>query len=760
MGVFSAYHKLKEYLKIYRFKFGEGLSRHEIFWELIKRRWKSLFALSGLIIICSILDVLFSRFLAPVIADQPWYKLLTSYVQFPNTQIIISVLGAIISGVAAVIGLLLAISLVVLELAANRYPYRMVRFLVEEKVGEYIIDLLVMTLLFSLWTLFPLQRGTIVPYVSILVCLLLASFSIVFLFVYRNYSLYFFQPSQGFQAVSSEVRKSIYAVFEKGARLGRSVTNYMQERVQERIFLIQDFINVLMDKKDPEAAHGLTAISSIVSLYIAGKRFIDIQGGWYPLREVPVTKKDYVSLQLTQPFEEFALGARMEKEPDTDWLERQVLNVIEVAQRKAIEKDDRMCLIAIILGYREIIENCLEHQEFSILDRVMERVLEFGVETSLKSYPEVMSEFYNLILFIVEKSIRGSDLKSLRDVVRKVSWLSDEEVISLKLPKMFNEELLLYRRKLETELAIEGRIVTPPDWIENEIMDKVSKSDADLSRKYYKEALRIVSNVNERISSEKRYHEIRNLLVAQLLVLRRALVLGSTVLVSENIDEVLEQVLKSYEHLATERDLRLDVFKELKLGCLNSIKRRDEKSLSKFFESLCVASAQELRRKDSLILKEILESLLVVASLAFLDSEFYTGSKSFEIVEGLIFKYFDARKLIMSFEIMTRRYDPRLALEYHNWFKDIMMKISGLPIVEKKREGVKALAFVHEHPSEFIQRYDHVGIIECARAMIQELTDKVRQSMDQEGLKKKNAEQETLGGRKSQGQNERILRSR
>ena len=751
MGVLSAYHKLKEYLKVYRFKFSEELSRHEIFWELIKRRWKSLFALSGLIIICFTLDILFSRFLGPVIADQPWYKLLTSYVQFPNTQIIISVLSAIITGVAAVIGLLLAISLVVLELAANRYPYRMVRFLVEEKVGAYIIDLLVMTLLFSLWTLFLLQRGTIVPYVSILVCLLLASFSIVFLFVYRNYSLYFFQPSQGFLAVSSEVRKSIYAVFEKGARLGRSVTSYMQERVQERIFLIQDFINVLMDNKDPEVAYGLSAISSIVSLYITGKRFIDVQGGWYPLRDVPVTREDYVSLQLTQPFEEFALGTRMEKEPDTDWLERQILHVTEAAQRKAIEKDDRMCLIAIILGYREIIENCFEHQEFSILDRAMKQVLEFGVETSLKSYPEVMSKFYNLILFVVEKSIRGSDLKSLRDVVRKVSWLSDEEIISLKLPKMFNEELLSYRRKLETELAIEGRIVTPPDWIENEIMDRVSKLDAALSRKYYREALRILSDINEKVSSKKRYHEIRNILVAQVLALRRALVLGSKVLVSENVDEVLKQVLKSYKHLAAERDLRFDVFKELRLGCLNSIKGHEEKSLRKFFESLSIVSTQEFSGREDTFPEEALEALLVVMSFAFLDSEFYTSSKSFEIVEDLIFKNFDVDKLINLFEKMTRQYDPSLTLKYHNWFKNIFLEISRLQMVEKKREGIKGFDIIYDHPSKFIQRTYYIGIRECARAMIQKLTDRAKQSarISKPRSKRKKRKRGTSGGEKS-----------
>lgn len=728
MGVFSAYYKLKEYLKIYRFKFDEELSRHRIFWELIKRRWKSLFALSGLIILSFILDVLFFHFLAPVLADQPWYKSLVSYIQFPNTNIILSVLGAIISGVAAVIGLLLSISLVVIELAANRYPSRMVRFLVEEKVGAYIIDLLVMTLLFSLWTLFLLQRGVIVPYISILVCLLLASFSIVFLFVYRDYSLYFFQPYQGFLVVSAEVRKSIYAIFEKGTKLGQSVTTYMRKRVQEKILLIQDFIKVLMDREDPEAAIGVSALSSIVSLYVTGKRFLDVQSGWYPLIDVPYAEKDYISLQFVQPYEEFALGTRMKKEMDTHWLERQILHMIEDAQRRALKENNRQWLIAIISGYRDIVENCFEHQEFSVLDQVMKQLLEFGVAESVKGYPEVMNEFYNLIFFIIEKSVRGFDLESLRDVLMDISWLSDEEILSLRLPKVFNEELLSYKSKIETEVTIEGKIITPPDWIETEVVDKISKLDSDFSKKYYDKALKILSDVHKIVSSKKRYQEIRNSSMVQLLALRRALVLGKNTLVSENIEGVLEQVLESYKHLTAAKELRPDIFKELRLGCLNSIKGHDEKSLKKFFESLSIVSLLELNDKKSVLLNESVESLFVVASLAFLDSEFYSDSDSFGIIENLIFKYFDVNGIVKIFEVMTKQYDPGLTVKYHNWFKDILIKRSKLPMVEEKRKGFKSLALVYDHPSSFIQRSYHIGIRECGIAMMEKLADRAEKS--------------------------------
>lgn len=751
MGLLSTYHKLKEHLKIYKYKFGEEISHQRIFWELIRNRWRSLFTLFTLVTICFLLDILFSRSLVPFVARQPWYDSLSNYIQFPSTQIIINLLNAIIQGVATVIGLLLSISLVVLELAANRYPHRMVRFLIEEKVGTYIVDILVTTLLFSLWTLFLLQRGTIIPYVSILVCVLLTSLSIVFLFVYRKHSLYFFQPRQGFLMVSNDARKKIYVIFERGTKLGRSVTAYLRNIVQERIILMQDFLNVLLDKKnpDPETAYGLVALSSILSLYIEGKRFISAQSEWFPQRGVPVYEKDY-AFGLTQIHEELALGARTKQEPDIDWLDRQVLNVIDDVQRKAIGKGERKCLYALVITYKELIEKCFEHQEFSILDRVIKRVSDLGIEIVVKDYPEITNEFYNLIMLIVERSIRGSDLQFMHNVLTKISWLSDNEVLLLKLPKMFHEEILSYRKKLETELVIEGRILTPSDWIEKDVIKKISELDTSFCRKYYEESLKILSNLHKKVSSERRRPEIRSVLVAQLMAIRRALVLGRNSFASENIDGVLKQVLKSYKDLEGERKMCLDIFKEIELGCLNSIKEHEEKSLRKFFGALGYVYVQETGRKKGAFLMDIAEALLVVMSFAFLDSEFYTGNKSYEMVEDIVSKIFDVDKLIKLFETMTRRYDPSLTLRYHNWFKNIISERSKLPRIERKRKGFRSPDLVYDHPSEFIQRAYHIGIGECAGAMIRKLAERAKQSPKtrKSRSKKRSTKRGKMGGKK------------
>jgi len=725
VGLISAYYKIKEYLKIYKFRLTEEATRHKIFLELVTLRWKSLFSVALLIIISFIIDVIFSQTLAPIIANQSWYNILKIYLQFPSIGIVTSLLSAVISGVAAIIGLLLSISLVVLELAANRYPYRMIRFLVEEKVGAYIIDFLIITFVFSLWTLFLLQRGVIIPYISVFVSLLLASLSIVFVFVYRDYGLYFFRPQQGFRAVSLEAKKPIFTVFKKGKKLGKSVTDYLQRKVQESIQVMTDFTEVLVNKKDPESSYGVVALSSVLSFYTTGKRFIDIQSGWFPFVEVPVSsQKDLASLELSRPFEELALGTRTERKPNIEWLEKQILRSLRAAQIEAVQNNDKACLSSLIYGFKDIVENCFQQQEFQILDLVISELHDFGIQISTLDCPEALSEFYNTMLLLTEKSIRGLNLQEMRETLKKLSWSSEEEVSSFKLPKIFNEQLLSYQRKLETEIVIDGKIITPAPWIEKEIIEGISKIDKELSRKYYAETFRILSKVYAKVRSENLPNEIRNVIVAELLPLRRALVLNRKELALEHIDNVMKNVLDAYESLKEKKDLRYDIFKELKLGCLNSLNRRENQTLDKFFETLVLVSINELKEDEDSFPEEAFESLMIIASLAFLDSEFYQDDRPFDMVAAKFLQYFDVNKLTKSFDTLLSRYDPKLTLKYHHWFKDIFLKISKIPVITKERPPSRVPDIVPDHPSEFIQRSHHlIGIEECAKGMAKKMKE-------------------------------------
>ena len=244
----------------------------------------------------------------------------------------------------------------------------MVRFLIQEKVGAYIIDFLIISLLFSLWTLFLLNRGATFPYISIILALFLATLSIIFVFVYRDYSLYYFRPKQGFEAVAAEAKKAIYTIFNNGESLGSSVTNHLREKTEGSIQVIQDFVIVLSKKKDQDLWYGSINLAGILSFYITEKRFINPQSNWFPQIDVPTSsQRDMTSYELLAPFEELALGERYFQKPNLESVEKQILSAMDKAQINALKNNDLMCINSTMQGYTFVIEKCFEHHEFGIL---------------------------------------------------------------------------------------------------------------------------------------------------------------------------------------------------------------------------------------------------------------------------------------------------------------------------------------------------------------------------------------------------------
>jgi len=728
VSVLGIYHKLKEHLRIYRFRLNENIKESTIFSELLKRRSKTVLSLAILIIVSFFADLASVYWVIPFLNNQSWFVGIGNFLQFPDTNAVINLLSAIISGVAAVIGILLAISLLVLQLAAERYPYRMVRFLINEKVGAYVIDFLIISLLFSIWTLFLLNRGATFPFVSILVALSLATLSIIFVFVYRDYSLYYFRPKQGFKAVAAEARRAIYAIFDKGTRLGPSVTNYLREKTEESVQVIQDFIVVLSKKKDQDLWFGSINLAGILSFYITEKRFIDPESNWFPLVDVPASsQRDLTSYELLAPFEELALGERYFKKPNPEWLEKQILIAMETAQRKALKINDPMCISSILKGYTLIIEKCFDHHEFAILDLTLLRMESFLDLALKRNRFDKCTQYYNLMLLLAERTIQGLDIEKVKTIFQKITWFSEQEILKFKLPKIFNDELLSYQKKIQTEITLEKKVATPQKIIEEDLVKCFVKLEKEISEKYYQRVFDLLSKIHLDASSKKSENEIRNTLLVEMRILRRGIVLNKIDLAQRNIDAVVKRSLEGYEFLKDNKALRIEIFTEVKLGCLNALKSKDVVCFGKFYEALAEITSFEFEDGDSFFPEEALESLMTVSSLAYLHSEFYQDKPLICTVEGTLYSKFDMRVLISIFELLMKKRGINQSMEYtmkyHHWFKDIFLEILKLPMIAKEcSPQFKGVDTIYDHPSELIQN-SHVslGIDECTEAMIEEL---------------------------------------
>ena len=715
MSVLSIYHKLKEHLRIYRFRLSENLTESSIFSDLLQRRWKTIISLAILVTATFLADLVFAYWILPELKNQSWFNTLSGFLQFPDSNAVINLLSAIISGVAAVIGILLAISLLVLQLAAERYPYRMVRFLIQEKVGAYVIDFLIISLLFSLWTLFLLNRGAIFPYISILVALVLATLSIIFVFVYRDYSLYYFRPKQGFEAVAAEARRAIYAIFNKGESLGPSVANHLREKTEGSVQVIQDFIIVLSKKKDQDLWFGSINLAGILSYYVTEKRFINSESHWFPLIDVPTSsQRNLTSYELLAPFEELALGERYFQKQNIEWLEKQILSAMDIAQTEALKINDLMCINSIMQGYTIIIEKCFDHHELPILDLTilnMERFLDLAIK---RGRLDKCSQYYNAMILVAERAIQGLGIDKVKPIIQKITWFSEEEILKYKLPKIFNDELLSYQKKIETEIILEKRVVTPENIIQNDLVDKFTDAEREISQKYYCKVFDLLTKIQLDASSKRSENEIRNVLIVELRILRRGMVLNKIDLAQKNIDIVVGQSIQGYEILKDNKALRNEIFVEMKLACFNAIKSKDVVCFGKLYEAFSEITSLEFEDGEKFFPEEALESLMTIASLAYLHSEFYQDKVLFCTVEGILYANFNLQGLLAIFEQLLKKRGISQSMEYttkyHHWFKDIFLEILNLPMVAKERSPqFRSVDMVYDHPSELIQN-SHISL--------------------------------------------------
>jgi hypothetical protein len=723
---------MKERLKLMSFDAEEELRRHKIFWDLIARRWKSLFAVFLLIVICFFADLAFNTWLAPVIIEQPWFSTLSAFFVFPRMDIIVSLLSSVIAGIAAIIGILLAISLVVIQLSAQKYPYRMVRFIIEEKVGAYVLDVLIVSLLFSLWTLFLLQRGANIPFISIIISLILASLSILFAFVYGQYSLYFFRPEQGFRAVAVEANRSLNLFFKKGSKLGRTATAKLRYRVSESINVMTDFIDVLLSRektKDEDSWFGSISLAAVLTNYISQKRFIETDSGWYKYATLRASDNLY---ELNSVYEEAALQRTVQK-ADTEWLERAVLQSLDIVQKKLFknkedEKVDLSCLASLATAYSEIIKSCFEYQEFGILDLTMKNIK--GLSETLSDDSPNTNDFYNLLVYLAEYSIQGLDLNGLKKVVPTLSWESQSEIISLRLPKIYNDILIEYQQKIETEVIIEGKVVTPKEVIDEEIA-KTIESKQDIACKYFSEVFLLLDPLFGKASGNKNVSEIEKILTVELICLRRSIVNNKARLSEAHIDTVMKHCLTGYV-LLKQSETRRNVYNEIKLAYLNSVKSKSTISQPKFFDGLAKIVAMEsiifkANSKESFY-PEALQGLMVSCSLAYLYSEFYQEKAVFSEIMDILVKDYDVKKLAQNYEVLLTNFAfSGMTLEYHHWFKDVLIEIGHLPVTAEHPEGRRSTVFIRQHKSMFIKNAsDLLGIEECTKQVVKELRKRGR----------------------------------
>lgn len=736
MGLVSKFYQFKEQSKIRRFKLSQEAKRQNLLFELLRLRWRFLALLVALIIVASAIDALVTNKYSSVLAAY-----------YPSIGTVNAILGAIIAGTAAILAILISISLVVLQMGAERYRSRMIRFLIREKVGNYVLDLLAVTLLFSLWILFLVRANTLFPYLGLVVSCILATVSVVSLIIYRGHALSVFQPEGALRTVLSDIGDIVNKVAHPKATLGRRVENHVRERVSASIDDIRELSTTLLSdrKDDNEGATTAIALCRILQEYTCKKRLIPEASLWFLIQEVPLTPENgFTYTEMRQMYERLGLGEPRQSQPSLEWLERKILASLAHTREVAIEKGFAITCYALVTGLDKTVQTCFEEQEFTILDGALDELSKLANGLNKENINGWGGELLNTLGKLADRSLKELDTERVRQAISRISWRSPAEIYNVHLPRFFQDSLLTYQEKLATELLMEDCIVTPRDWIEREIMEQVVKREQEVRGKYYGWAIEELAGIASRALQEKAVNIAGNACYMKLLMIHRAIALDNLTIALENLDSALKDISQAHSLLALDKRLRQNIFNELRTLCLRTIQLRNEGALRKCIDALCIISRAELSLGEPGTTAEpILDGLLAIGSLAFVTSELYIGDKSHKIVKIALKSSFNLSKLVTIFGKMVniRGYGISWGIKaiqpYFYYFRPIFRQVHDLPKRLLYEGGEWSFPVeVADHPSQFIQKHSISSfgpeISDCAEGFIETLKEELSQSSEEQ----------------------------
>lgn len=501
MPLGKLYHALRiaiERLRVGRFEMAEAIDRQGILLEIVRRRSRPFLVFVLLAGLAAALDLQFGSFLED--AGLPGY--FEDRLHLPSEEGLRGFASALAVAVATITAILLSISLVVLENAGHRYGGRFIRYLLGERVSGYILDLLFLTLLFSIWMIAFLLVIEMTPFFSIAALSLLMLVSVLSLPVYREHTLAMLAPRAPIDVLANEVLRMLRRIplREKGG--SRSVADWLRRNAAARLVDIESLIDPLLGagRKDVESAiHMGLRLQGLVAFYASIEHRIPADSAWFPTvyETIPQANR-FAFVEQRQMFDQLGLGRPVQRVPDRDWYERRVLGLL----RSLVDQSFKVEAIGVPTGLLAQLEAAVE--------RLMDLQSEFAFGEALSLAEQITqsspqgsdsrAQAVNYAVAIGRLAIKGMDLSTWRGPAASMLKCipQEHEVWKWGAPARVEQVLLQTRSKLELERTLMGNVVTPETWFRPEVEDELEKVRLDFEKRAFSSAVGCVSEVVRR----------------------------------------------------------------------------------------------------------------------------------------------------------------------------------------------------------------------------------------------------------------------
>jgi len=718
MGLYERRDRLFEQLRILRHRVTESSETPGLVWQLIIARrdlLRSFLLVGTALVLC---DWATARWVLPWLWRHEWYRHVTSIISYPSDTTIDGVLSVIIGVLGGVIALLIAISLLVVEVSADRYTSRMIRYFLREHYGRITLHLMIVTLLLALWAAFLQQVLPFRPYLTVLSVVVLTSIAVVSLVTYRTHAVLGMMPTTAFNQLGSEARRLIAHASGSWTGHGRSVDKHLRERVDDDVRLIAHFAHLLVEgqREEPEQASGIAALGGVLSTYIREKRKLSSGREWFPKRKVPIKPDDSLGARdIARPFRLFALGPPTREEPNEEWLEALTLREVRDLSLDGLARERPDCAVSAGVVLPGLMKIAWDEQEQGVFQDIAETAAVLLMSPEFRGSAAAVSSMVQGLLEVAFYVLEDSEIE-LERVISQLSWQDEAEIVRLHQPRIAQDTLLDMHRKIAVELAAHGRRITPTEIILSEATCSAVEKVEAFRRAAYDAVWLMFTELALELASCDEPSMAPSLAHVLILTYRRPFVRERGELTSGKLEDCLTLIEWLMATSADKPEAIDEVFEEIKEATFESVRRQD---VSAFRSLLARYTDFALRRYSARTIDELdllLSSFAAIGGYALGVAELNQLPMLFEVahehflrspyISRLVpwFRHFLDHQGEFHLETMTRR-----TMEYHPRFADLVIAIADLPEVYVERPPALSYDVEHDHPSSFIRAFPDLG---------------------------------------------------
>lgn len=526
------YHRYKireEKTRVWFFNFFDSVSSTRILYEIVHHSRGLIFTMALLALLC----------FAP-------YFLVFEASLTVNQNLITTLLIAYVGGGTAILGIIFALYAVGFQTTTERFSSNVTDYLNSERVGKFFFKLLTFSSVFSLINLI-IQEGTtvslVVPFAISTVLFVLSLIGIV---IFKDDYMTKLKPKRVFQRLYDQGLEAIKYVnaFDHPSiaplRLTRnpnvksfktylpihrswSLIAGMQTRVEDRIEITSElYDDLIREGRTSDAVYGIMYMGHLLAKYASVKHFIDRKWGWwFPVYQEVVTADSAEMLPIKANYEAMGIGRLGTTKRDYDWLENKVLNFFKRIQDETDFEKYPLIGNALIFAYQTALagrfnktekglekelRGSFESQDFELFEKTLKQFVDFGEKIS--GVESCESNFLNALGDAKTVCIDGFSLRSfpgrlndwkppVRDWVKKLFngtqiAVEKRDIVSWRLPAYSYALAIDCFEKLQVEQTIEGVVVTPASWLENDLLEKHNAKEIEVVKKYRQQ---LVANI-------------------------------------------------------------------------------------------------------------------------------------------------------------------------------------------------------------------------------------------------------------------------